>query len=243
MPVYFASDMHLRHDRPDRARRLARWVDTLKADDALYLVGDVCDFWLASRERPIDVATSEGLRALANFRERGGALTVLVGNHDLWLGPDYEQILGATLAAEPLIVEAHGQRVWLAHGHRAGGREPWKACMESHAFFTAFAHFPDFLASRLDHRLESRNEAGRARDEARLVTIYQHRIARIDPTVDLAIFGHVHTPFDDPNSRPRLIVIGGWHDRTCYVRLDEAGTTHVVEPAQLGKFPRFKSKG
>ena len=63
MPVYFASDMHLRHDRPDRAQRLARWVDGLSPDDALYLVGDVCDFWLASRERPVDPSACEGLRA------------------------------------------------------------------------------------------------------------------------------------------------------------------------------------
>lgn len=231
MPVYFASDMHLRHDRPDRARRLARWVNGLTRSDALYLVGDVCDFWFASRERPLDASSCEGLRALADFRARGGALTVLPGNHDLWLGPDYERALGATLAAEPLIVEAFGLRVLLAHGHRAGGRESWKAFMESRAFLSAFAALPEAVAARLDRMLEARNEGGRERDEARLVAIYRGRLAAIDPSIDIAVFGHVHTPVDDPTTRPRLVVIGGWHDRTCYLRLDETGATHVVEPA------------
>lgn len=231
MPVYFASDMHLRHDWPDRARRLARWVDGLSPDDALYLVGDVCDFWRAARERPIDPSACEGLHALADFRARGGSLTVLVGNHDLWLGPDYERVLGATLAAEPHVVEAYGLRVSLSHGHRAGGREPWKAGMESRAFLAAFAHLPGPIAARLDRMLEARNEDGRARDEARLIGIYRRHLATIDPTVDLAVFGHVHTPLDDPTTRPRLVVIGGWHNATCYLRLDETGATHVVEPA------------
>lgn len=231
MPVYFASDMHLRLDRPDRARRLARWVGGLNPDDALYLVGDVCDFWCASRERPLDASTCQGLRALAGFRDRGGSLTVLTGNHDLWLGPDYERILGATLAPEPLIVEAYGLRVSLSHGHRAGGRESWKAFMESRSFLSVFAGLPGPLAARLDRMLETRNEVGRVRDEARLVEIYRRRLAALDPSVDIAVFGHVHTPVDDPTTRPRLIIIGGWHDRTCYLRLDENGATHVVEPA------------
>jgi hypothetical protein len=103
--------------------------------------------------------------------------------------------------------------------------------MESRAFLSAFSHLPGPVAGGLDRLLEARNEVGRARDEARLVQIYRRHIVGIDPTVDLAVFGHVHTPLDDSTTRPRLVIIGGWHDRTCYLRLDETGATHVVEPA------------
>ncbi len=231
MPVYFASDMHLRLDRPDRARRLARWVDSLNADDALYLVGDICDFWFAARQRRIEPTPCEGLKALAAFRARGGELTILTGNHDLWLGPYYRRTLGATLVAEPLLVDAYGKRVSLVHGHRVGGREPWKACMESHAFLTAFENLPDAIASRLDQLLEVRNDRGRVRDEGRLEAIFRESLAALDPAIDLAIFGHVHHPVDDPTTRPRIVILGGWHERTCYLRLDETGVTHVVEPS------------
>jgi UDP-2,3-diacylglucosamine hydrolase len=230
VPAYFASDMHLRLDRPDRARRLAHWVDGLNPDDALYLVGDVCDFWFASRQRRIEPTPCEGLRSLAGFRARGGALTVLVGNHDLWLGPYYERTLGATLAEEPLFVEAYGKKAVLVHGHRVGGREPWKACMESLAFLYAFEHLPGPVASRLDHALEARNDHGRVRDEARLEAIYRRHLATLGPTFDIAVFGHVHAPVDDPTTRPRIVILGGWHHGTCYLRLDETGATHVVEP-------------
>ena len=79
--------------------------------------------------------------------------------------------------------------------------------------------------------LEARNEEGRVRDEAPSWEISRRHLAGIDPTVDLAVFGHVHTPLDDPTTRPRLVIIGGWHNATCYLRLDETGATHVVEPA------------
>ena len=231
MPVYFASDMHLRLDRPDRARRLARWVDGLNPDDSLYLVGDVCDFWFASRQRRGDPLSCEGLRSLSDFRKRGGSLIILVGNHDSWLGPYYQEVLGASVVEEPVVIEAYGYRVHLVHGHRAGGREPWKAFMESHAFLAAFEQIPGPIAVCLDRTLESRNDRGRVRDEARLVAIYRQSLAGIDPTIDLAVFGHVHAPLDDPTTRPRMVVLGGWHNATCYLRLDEAGASHVVEPA------------
>ena len=231
MPVYFASDMHLRLDRPDRARRLARWVDSLNADDTLYLVGDICDFWFASRQLRPGPLACEGLRSLASFREKGGRLTILTGNHDLWLGPFYEKALGATIAVEPTIVEAYGHRVSLAHGHRTGGREPWKAGMESRAFLAAFARLPSLLANRLDKLLHEKNDRARAQDEARLQAIYRRSLLTADPAIDLAVFGHVHTPLDDPSVRPRFVILGGWHDATCYLRLDNQGASHVVELA------------
>jgi UDP-2,3-diacylglucosamine hydrolase len=231
VPVYFASDMHLRLDRPDRGRRLARWVDGLNPDDSLYLVGDICDFWFASRQRRGDPLACEGLRALAGFRSRGGALTVLLGNHDLWLGPFYQEALGATLAAEPLLVEAHGKRLYLVHGHRTGGRQPWKTVMESRAFLEAFELLPVPLAASLNRLLDGSNERGRERDEARLLSIFRQHLANAAPPVDIAVFGHIHTPQDDTSSHPRLVVLGGWHTGSCYLRLDDSGATHVVEPA------------
>jgi UDP-2,3-diacylglucosamine hydrolase len=229
--VYFASDMHLRLDRPERGLRLARWVESLRPDDELYLIGDVCDFWFASRQRQAGVAACPGLSALAAYRARGGALTILPGNHDLHLGPFYEQGLGARFVQEPLCVVASGLRLRLVHGHRAGGRPPWKAGMESRAFLDVFSALPGLVAGRLDHALERSNERGRARDEARLIKLFRRSTRGLEGAVDIAVFGHVHRPLDDRQNRPRLVILGGWHEATSYLRVDERGAELVVEPA------------
>ncbi|MGE3820948.1 MAG: UDP-2,3-diacylglucosamine diphosphatase [Isosphaeraceae bacterium] len=227
MPVYFASDMHLRLDRPDRGRRLAQWVKGLHPEDQLYLVGDVCDFWFGARQRTTDPLSCEGLRALAAFRDRGGSLIVLPGNHDLWLGPFYESTLGATFVQEPLRIETHGLKIHVVHGHRAGGRQPWKAVMESQAFFQAFQKLPAPLADRLDQKLDESNTKDRARDEDRLLGHFRKYVARLTEALDLAVFGHVHGPVDDTTVHPRLVVLGGWHHGGSYLRIDDEGATHV----------------
>lgn len=228
MAVYFASDMHLRLDRPDRGRRLARWIRTLHADDRLFLVGDVCDFWFAARQQSADPLACEGLRALAEFRQAGGELTILPGNHDLWLGPFYEKTLGAVFVSEPLLVEAHGLRVRLVHGHRAGGRQAWKSLMETRAFLKAFRALPAAAAARLDRRLNASNARKREQDEDRLIPFFRRQLPGLVGKADIAVFGHVHRAVDDPTSRPRFIVLGGWHDRSSFLRVDDRGAELVV---------------
>ena len=128
MACYLASDIHLRMDRPERARRFARWVRQLEDDASLLVAGDLCDFWMVARQREKELMESEGLGALADFRARGGSLAILPGNHDLWICPFYERTLGATLLREPYDTTIPGCRLHVVHGHLLGARRKWKGC-------------------------------------------------------------------------------------------------------------------
>lgn len=222
--------MHLRLDKPERGRRFARFVEGLGSDDPLYLVGDICDFWYVARQHRGGPFQCEGLRALGEFRERGGALTILTGNHDQWMGAFYEDVLGARMVAEPYVVEAHGLRISLEHGHRTGGTQPWKAWMESRAFLAAFERLPGDVAASLEHMLERSNAKKRDADEARMVEVFRSHLGSVKGDVDVAVFGHVHTPLDDSAGRPRMVILGGWHAGSSFLRVDEEGATLVVGP-------------
>ena len=222
MPVYFASDVHLRSDRPARARRFAHWLAGLAESDSLWIVGDLCDFWAATRQTESQIRDCPGMRALAEFRARGGALHIIAGNHDLWLGPLYERLLGVAFVPEPVDVTVHGLRAHLVHGHLLGARRRWKAAMESQAFFRAFAALPAFAARPLDRLLENTNERGRLASEERHLAVFR-RYARQRANAGLVVIGHVHRSVQELHEDYRLVVLGGWHDRTNYLRIDESG--------------------
>ncbi len=95
MAHYFASDIHLREDRPDRDQRFRAWVRDLTPADTLVIVGDLCDFWMSARCTEDQLASYPSLRALEEFTRRGGSLEILAGNHDAWLCPFYARALGA----------------------------------------------------------------------------------------------------------------------------------------------------
>lgn len=229
MTAYFLSDVHLRLDHPERGRRLARLVDQLGPDDPLTIVGDLCDFWYASRQRGTDPNACEGLRALAAFRARGGAIAILPGNHDLWLGPFYETTIGARFVSEPMRLDVHGLRLHLVHGHLLGARRAWKSFMESRSFLEAFQALPAPAAETFDRMLEHSNSRKLNDSDQRHLAAYRRYADSIRGQADLIVIGHVHTPSDAPVAGSRMVVLGGWHHRSSYLKIDETGATLVVE--------------
>jgi UDP-2,3-diacylglucosamine hydrolase len=229
---YFASDVHIRLDVPERSRRFARFVNGLEpGQDTLTIVGDLCDFWYVARQHrePRATAACPALRALAGFRDRGGSVTILVGNHDAALGPFYATTLGLDLRAEPLDRAVHGLRVRIVHGHLLVARRNWKAGMESRVFQRAFAALPDLAARVLDYLRETVNQWNRRRIERRFYALFLTYAARCRGAADLVVIGHVHTPLDAAGSDPRMVVLGGWHEQSSYLKIDDSGAALIVE--------------
>ena len=148
MAHYFASDVHLRFDRSRSRSALQRLALATAPHDSLLLAGDLCDFWMASRNRPTKLLENASLRQLAEFRSQGGELSIMPGNHDAWLCPFYERELGARIVSDPFEITVCGLRLHLVHGHLLGARRAWKAWMESHTFFTGFGRLPGRLPAR-----------------------------------------------------------------------------------------------
>jgi UDP-2,3-diacylglucosamine hydrolase len=239
---YFASDVHLRFDHPDRDRRFAAFLSRLTRDDALWIVGDLCDFAMGARHSAAQLLRCDSLRALAQFRRVGGALAIMTGNHDIWLAPFYAEQLGASVIAEPYDVESFGLRIRVVHGHLLGARRPWKAWMESRAFFEAFRRLPVPIAEQLDRALTRRNERELDADEERHLRVFREFAAACRGLADLVVIGHVHRPLDEPRTTPRLIVLGGWQHRSSYLKVDASGAQfHIEDDRSYDPGPRLQA--
>ncbi len=230
MAQYLASDVHLRADHPERDRRFRAWLGRLTPADDLIIVGDLCDFWMGARSSESQLAAYPSLADLAEFRRRGGSLAIMAGNHDEWLCPFYERVLGARIISEPHDMTVHGLRIRLVHGHRLGARRMWKAAMESRAFFRAFGRIPGPVAGLLDRALARKNERGLLEDEERHLKVYRSYASSCRDVADLVVIGHVHRPVNESGSDPRLIVLGGWQHRSSYLAIDQRGAHFHIIP-------------
>ncbi len=231
MAAYFASDVHLRLDAPERSARFARFVRSLGPDDTLTIVGDLCDFWFASRQLHLGMDGCEGLRALADHSRGGGRLTILAGNHDARLMPEYAKWFDARLIDNDCTEVVHGHRLWLAHGHRLGARPFWKEAMESRAFATAFGNCPGPIAAWFERLNDGANDRGRQSSDRRHLDTYRRRAAERADAIDAAILGHVHRVVEETFLGRKLFVLGNWHRGTSYLRIDEDGLRLIREDA------------
>ena len=220
---YFASDVHLRFDRPDRDRRFSNWLTRLTPDDSLLIAGDLCDFWMASREpTKRSRCKAQSLRRLAEFRPprrrrcRSCPATTTPGS-----APFTQNELGARIVPDPFDLTVYGLRLHVVHGHLLGARRAWKAWLEGPRFFTASA------ASRIRSPVRSTASLSGTTTASSLPTkngtseFFRAYASRLQGLADLVVIGHVHRAVDEAQTNPRMIVLGGWQARSSFLKVDE----------------------
>ncbi len=116
--VFFTSDVHLgltTADPKEREERFVLWLKSLPREaKALYLLGDIWDFWYEYR----DVVPKEGVRAIAqliDLMDHGVEVWFMPGNHDIWCYGYFES-LGMRKIEQPFYTEIGGRRFCLGHG-------------------------------------------------------------------------------------------------------------------------------
>ena len=102
---YFASDIHLGAGGEAFAqqteRRFVRWLDDAAQDaEAIFLVGDVFDFWFEYRG-VVPKGFVRTLGKLAELTDRGIRVVFFTGNHDMWVGDYLARECGVEIYTSP----------------------------------------------------------------------------------------------------------------------------------------------
>ncbi|MBU2650822.1 MAG: UDP-2,3-diacylglucosamine diphosphatase [Bacteroidetes bacterium] len=238
--IYFASDFHL--GIPDhesslkREKMLVRWLEEIRKDAAaIYLMGDVFDFWFEYKT-VVPRGFTRLLGKLAEITDQGIPVHLFRGNHDVWAFNYLNLETGITLHRAPQIKEYNGKLFYLAHGDGLGpGDKGYKmlkkifACRLCQWLFR-WLH-PDLGArmglffsgkSRLANIAregKKENNTNGYKDEM----LYQYTLDKIKEgcKADYYIFGHRHLPLDIPiGSQSHLIILGDWITNFTYAVFD-----------------------
>ena len=121
--TYFVADVHLGlevNDPADRERRFTGFLRSLPKEEteALYLLGDIWDFWYEYRD-VVPKGYIGVLAALTDLMEAGVKVYFFQGNHDVWTYHYFEE-LGMKRLVQPAYVEIAGTRFCLGHGDGLG---------------------------------------------------------------------------------------------------------------------------
>lgn len=232
--TYFVSDVHLGLDIKDPAGRERRFVDFLNSipkdtTDAVYLLGDIWDFWYEYR----DVVPKGYVRvfaALLGLRDAGVKVFIFPGNHDIWCYSYFNE-LGFTVLSQPYVTEIGGKTFCLGHGDGLGPVGPGYRLL--HGIFTCrplqvlFSMVHPWLAFRLGNGWSHRR---RDRHNERAPYVFGGEkeplwkwAAEFSEShhVDYFIFGHFHSHFDEAlPSGARLLLLKDWFDGSSCIYFD-----------------------
>lgn len=195
----FASDLHLCATRPAQAEHfLALLADAPGHLDALYLLGDLVEFWPGDDDD--DPLHRRLISALRVLHEQGVVLSVTTGNRDFLMQQAFAAATGATLLDDYHLVALNGVMTLLTHGDLLCTRD--LAYQEFRTTVRAPARQAQFLALPLEERrrIASSTRAGtlqsmRGKDDY-IMDAEDEEIGRVleSSGARRLIHGHTHRP-------------------------------------------------
>ncbi len=241
--IYFLSDAHLgskalKHTR-QQERRLVRFLDEIKTKaEAVYLLGDMFDFWFEYRT-VVPKGFTRFLGKLSELTDLGVEVHFFTGNHDIWCWDYLTEECGIILHRDPITISIADKTFYIGHGDGLGDPDPKFKFIRS-IFHSPFCQWlfrwlhPDLGVafgltwakhSRLKHEPGLNNGEGgdppyMGEDKEPLVR-YAKDYLKAHPDVNFFLFGHRHIELDLMLSHQcRLLILGDWITQCTYAVFD-----------------------
>lgn len=241
----FISDLHLCASRPLITDDFLTWLNKSASQaDALYILGDFFEYWAG--DDVLDASSEDAdmyrnvAKALKTLAQRGTLVYLMHGNRDFLIGERFCQESGATLLADPSVVELYGQPVLLSHGDAL--------CTDDTDYMAFKAQVREadwqsqFLAQPLSQRLafiadaRSRSDAQKSVKSMNIMDVNQIAVTECLKeynTPPLFIHGHTHRPKQHAHNVDGKVVVrwvlGDWYEHGSCLQLHEDGTI-VTKP-------------
>jgi len=234
--IYFASDFHLGVPNAakslERERRIVRWLEYIRADaEAIYLVGDVFDFWF-EYATVVPKGYVRLLGKLAELRDAGIPIYFFTGNHDMWMFRYFEDELDIPTYREPIQIELKGKQFFIGHGDGLGpgdhGYKFIKKVFSNRLCQWLFARLHPNFAIRLANFWSGKSRSQNEKEPEKFISkekewLYQYANRKLETQhYDFFIFGHRHLPLDLilENGTSRYINLGEWMNFNTYAVFD-----------------------
>jgi UDP-2,3-diacylglucosamine hydrolase len=224
----FISDLHLDTARPAVIAALAAFLRDNGDCDALYILGDIFEVWVGDDDdAPLAIEIANLFRS---FTAAGPKLYLMQGNRDFLLGKDFCQSVGASLLADPSVVDLYGTPTLLMHGDSlcTGDAEYMQ--------FRQMARSPEWNAELMSKPLEERRaiaahlrsvskdaSSNKAED---IMDVTPSEVDRVmeEASVNRLIHGHTHRPARHDVSCGERIVMGDWDATGWYIDVSPSET-------------------
>jgi len=248
----FISDLHLCGERPAIT---ALFLDFLAREartaDALYILGDLFEYWLGD-----EAATQPAHRPVVDGLRAAGAqvpVYVMHGNRDFLLGAGFERAAGCRLIPDPTRIELYGTPVLLMHGDSLCTADTehmaFRAKVRDAQWQREFLAKPVAERERIarEYRAYSRMATAKKNPEIMDVTAAAVEAAMRQHQVLHLIHGHTHRPrvhtLTIGGKAARRIVLGDWYEQGSVLRVHAGGWKLVTLPLGMAaKGEKLKRK-
>lgn len=219
----FISDLHLHQTRPETSAAFFRFLrdDAIHAD-ALYILGDLFEYWVGDDQLDHDPLSKEVANALKTLANTGVSIYFMHGNRDFLISQRFAATAHLTLLDDPTVIHINGSALLLLHGDtlctddvayqqfRIQARDPaWQAGVLAKPYTERIA---------LAQNIRARSDSEKATKSEIIMDVTIATVERVFAKynyIDM-IHGHTHRPMQHNHTVDNHVchrqVLADWHD-------------------------------
>lgn len=227
--TYFISDLHLSEDWPDITNCLLVFLEGPAKDaDALYVLGDLFEYWLGDDN--VTALSKTVADAFSQLAKTGTPIYFIHGNRDFLLRDKFAQAASMQLLPEQQVIDLYGTPTLIMHGDelctldldyqrfRRKARGWWWPKLVLALPLSVRKKIAE--AGRKKSQLKQKNIALHITDVTQtevIATMQYHGVNRL-------IHGHTHRPrvhdFELHHQPAQRIVLGDWYEQGSILRVE-----------------------
>lgn len=207
---------------------------TARAASALYVLGDLFEYWAGDDALASDQHAASVAGAFRTLVKSGTPVFIMHGNRDFLLAQDFSHAAGASFLADPAEILVKGQRVLLTHGDALctddADYQAFRRQVRDPAWQRAFLAQPLADRNAQIEALRMRSESEKSGKALSIMDVNPQAVLALladHGYPALLIHGHTHRPdaheIEVDGHRCVRWVLGDWGDTGDYLQLDASG--------------------
>lgn len=236
MKTYFIADLHLSDNLPDLTALFVDFMQNLAPQaQALYILGDLFDFWVGDDETsPLIHTVQQHIRQLTY---QGVSCYFICGNRDFLLGKRFAQSCGLHLLPDYHCLDLYGQKTLLCHGDtlctndikyqqfRRKVHQKWRQRL--------FLYLPLKVRLKIAQKIRIQSQSDKQHKNAQIMDVNQDAVLQTlhHFGVNQLIHGHTHRQ-NIHHISPHLtrIVLGDWGKTASILEVTQNGYRFISSP-------------
>ncbi|OOF87286.1 UDP-2,3-diacylglucosamine diphosphatase [Rodentibacter ratti] len=230
--TYFIADLHLSETQPKLTALFLDFMHNLAPNAAaVYILGDLFDFWIGDDEQSPLITQVKG--AITHLTGQGIPCYFIHGNRDFLIGKRFAKETGMTLLPDYQMINLYGMPTLLCHGDtlciddvnyqqfRLKVHQKWRQWL--------FLHLPLKVRLKIAEKIraKSRKDKAHKADEIMDVNLPFTLSQMQQYNAPLLIHGHTHREAIHHYEGKKRIVLGDW-------RTDYASILVAEENGEIG---------
>ena len=222
----FVSDLHLDNKRPQIIATFCRFLQTLKDTDALYILGDLFEYWIGD-DNP-DVGLKKVSESLREASTAGISVYFIHGNRDFLVGQQFAKFTQCKLLPEETVIDLYGTPTLIMHGDTLCtddiAYQRYRTIIRNKWVQKTLLLLSTKQRVKFAERLRDTSKSATKDKQPEIMDVNQDTVETklLHHDVQTLIHGHTHRPaiheFVYNGTACKRIVLGDWYDQGSLLR-------------------------